>query len=59
MAGTLKMKKYPKKPKGSASATTFENYLAKCRDIDKENSRRNSENKKREALKKRVASIKK
>ncbi len=35
-----KLLKYPKKPKMSASLTVKSNFLARCKDIDKENDRR-------------------
>jgi len=55
----LKMLKYPKKPKTSASNATKENYLKKVAEIDKENKRREAENKKGDALSKRIAGIRK
>ena len=54
----LKMKRYPKKPKQSASASTMQKYLDRCRDIDKENAKRKSENSKAEGLRKRIAGLK-
>ena len=54
----LKMLKYPKKPKQSASAATLERYIARCKEIDKENGKRKSSNSKLDSLKKRVAGIK-
>lgn len=53
----LKMLKYPKKPKASASLATKENYLARVREIDRENSRRNSLNKRSDALTKKIQGI--
>lgn len=53
----LKMIKYPKKPKQSASIETKERYLARVREIDKENARRKAENKKSEELSKKIAGI--
>lgn len=53
-----KLLKYPKKPKASASAETFERYLKRCSEIDRENAARKKENAKREALAKRVAAVK-
>ena len=35
--------KYPKKPKMSASLQVKENYLARCKEIDKENTKRHSD----------------
>ncbi|MDX9696023.1 MAG: hypothetical protein RBT49_09550 [Bacteroidales bacterium] len=54
----LKMLKYPKKPKQSASVVTLERYIERCKEIDKENAKRKAQNAKRETLKKRVAGIK-
>lgn len=48
------MKKYPKAPKQTASVVVKENYLARIRDIDKENARRKSENKKSDDLSKKI-----
>jgi predicted Holliday junction resolvase-like endonuclease len=53
----LKMIKYPKKPKQSASIETKERYLARVREIDKENAKRKAENKKSEELSKKIAGI--
>jgi len=54
----LKMLKYPKKPKASASVSTLENYIAKTKEIDKANAKRKAENSKKETLRKKVAGIK-
>ncbi len=54
----VKLLKYPKKPKQSASVQTFERYIERCKEIDKENAKRKAQNAKRDALKKRVAGIK-
>lgn len=53
----LKMKSYPKKPKVSASVAVKERYLAKCKEIDKENQRRKAENAKSDKLTKAIAGI--
>lgn len=53
----LKMIKYPKKPKASASIESKERYLARVREIDKENAKRKAENKKSEELSKKIAGI--
>jgi hypothetical protein len=55
----LKMLKYPKKPKATASIAVKENYLRKVADIDKENRSREAQNKKSESLTKRIAGIRK
>jgi hypothetical protein len=39
----LKMKKHPKKPKASASNVVKENYIRRCKEIDKENAHKKSE----------------
>lgn len=54
---TLKLKSYPKKPKAKASAAVLENYIARCKAIDKENAEKRKEVQKRENLKKQVAKI--
>lgn len=53
----LKMKPYPKKPKASASVAVKEGFLAKCKEIDKENARRKAENKKSDELTKKISGI--
>jgi hypothetical protein len=55
----MKLKKYPKKPKASASVATMERYLERCKEVDRHNNQVAAEKKKREALKKRIASIRK
>jgi hypothetical protein len=52
----LKMLKYPKKPKQSASVVVKERWLKRCSDIDKENRKREGLNKKSENLSKKIAS---
>jgi len=54
----LKMKKYPKKPKASASVDTLERYIDKTKEIDRENAKRKAINSKLETLKKKVSGIK-
>lgn len=51
------MIKYPKKPKASASVATKENYLARIREIDKENANRRAENNRSAQLSKHIAGI--
>jgi hypothetical protein len=53
----LKMLRYPKKPKSSASVATMERYLQKVREVDSENRHRASQNKKAETLRKKIAGI--
>lgn len=54
----LKMQKYGKKPKATASVSTMENYIVKCREIDKENAKRKALNSKKEVLRKKISGIK-
>lgn len=54
----LKMKRYPKKPKASASVATMENYLQRCKAIDKENAQRKAENTKKDTLRKKISGVK-
>lgn len=53
----IKIKKYPKKPKASASLAVKERYLEKVKEIDKENANKVAEKKKSELLSKKIASI--
>lgn len=53
-----KLKKYPRKPKQSASLSAFQNYKARCKEIDKENAQIERDNKKREQLKKEIRNYK-
>lgn len=53
-----KMKSYPKKPKANASISVKENYIKNCREIDKENAKRKSENAKSEKLTKQISGMK-
>ena len=52
-----KMLKYPKAPKHSASIEVKENYIKRCKEIDKENAKRKAEQKKSEDLSKKIAAI--
>ncbi|MGZ8505725.1 MAG: hypothetical protein ACXWW0_00150 [Bacteroidia bacterium] len=45
-----KLKRYPKKPKASASADTLQNWLKRCDEIDRENASRKSEAAKKKTL---------
>ena len=54
---TLKLKKYPKKPKVTASVAVKERFLQRTKEIDKENARRKSEKKKSSDLSKKIAGI--
>lgn len=53
----LKLLKYPKKPKQSASIATKENYLRKVAEIDRENAKRKALNNKSKALSAKIAKI--
>jgi hypothetical protein len=53
-----KPKKYPKKPKQSASVKVMENYLSKVKMIDKYNADLKKEAAKREMLKKKIQNLK-
>ena len=53
----LKMLKYPRKPKQSASIATKERYLARVKEIDRENLRRKAANKRSDDLRKKSASV--
>lgn len=53
-----KTRKYPKKPKASASVSTLENYLRRCKEVDKHNAAIKSEAKKKESLRKRISGMK-
>jgi len=54
---TLKLKKYPRKPKASASVAMKERYLQRTKEIDKENARRKAEKKKSVELSKKIAGV--
>lgn len=53
----LKLLKYPKKPKQSASVETKERFLQRVKEIDRENARRKAENKKSDELSKKISAI--
>lgn len=53
-----KLKKYPKAPKATASLKVWENYHAKCKDVDKFNAPIIAADKKKESVKKSVATLK-
>lgn len=46
----LVLKKYPRKPKTSASASVIRGYFAKCAEIDRENSGRKKEHAEQQSL---------
>lgn len=53
----LKKKKYPKKPKSTASVQVKENYLKRVDEIKKENKKIEAENSKSKALTKKIAAV--
>ena len=53
----LKMLKYPRKPKQSASVAVKERYLDRVKEIDKENAKRKSTNKRSDDLSKKIAAV--
>jgi hypothetical protein len=53
----MKLKKYPKKPKASASVATMENYLRRRKEVDKENSRIKAEAAKKASLRKKISGL--
>jgi hypothetical protein len=53
----LKPKKYPKKPKASASVEVKKRYIDKVKTIEKENADREKRNKESERLSKVIAGI--
>lgn len=54
----LKMLKYPKKPKATASASVKENWIKRAKEVDKENARRKTENAKSDRLTKTISGMK-
>ena len=54
---TKKLLKYPKKPKSTASVQTLQNYINRCKEVDKRNAEIRKESAKRDTLKKQVAKI--
>jgi len=46
----LVLKKYPKKPKLSASSETIKNYFARCAEVDRDNAARKTEHNNQKAL---------
>lgn len=57
MAGKLKLSKYPKRPKATASESTLKNYIEKCKAVDKKNAEIRKAATRREGLKKQIAKI--
>lgn len=53
----LKMLKYPKKPKASASVATMERYIERTKEIDKENAKRKTQNSKADGLRKKISGM--
>jgi len=52
-----KLKKYPRKPKSNASVATMESYLARCKQVDKDNNEIKKQAAKKEQLKKKIAKV--
>jgi hypothetical protein len=57
MAKSKKLK-YPKKPKKTASVQVKENWLKRCKEIDKKNAEREKSKKKSESLSNQIANHK-
>jgi len=55
----LKLKKYPKAPKSSASIQAKENYIKRIGEVKKENQHVESLNRKSDELTKKIRNIKK
>jgi hypothetical protein len=53
-----KLKKYPKKPKASASVEVMKRYLERCKAVDKDNAPIKKALKEKEALKKKISNLK-
>jgi hypothetical protein len=53
-----KKKRYPKQPKEKASLSTWENYHAKCKDVDKFNADLDKDAKKKDTVKSAVKKLK-
>lgn len=52
-----KLKKYPKKPKATASLAVHENWLKKVKEVDKINNQIKADKKKKETIRKKIAGI--
>lgn len=52
-----KLKKYPKKPKASASVTVLENYLRRVAEIDKENAQIKKDVERKKQLQGKISKI--
>ena len=52
-----KLKKYPKKPKSSASVAVLQNYIDRCKAIDKDNAQIKKDAQKKEQLKSKIAKM--
>ena len=50
----VKKKKYPKKPKASASISTMQNYLTRCKEVDKANAQIEKDKKTKKALRDKI-----
>ena len=54
----LKLKKYPKKPKASASLDTINNFFRRCKEIDSENAKIKREHAAHEAAARKLKNFK-
>lgn len=54
---TTKLLRYPKKPKQTASIETKQRYLARVKEVDRENAKRKAEKKKSAELSKKIAAV--
>ena len=57
MAKALRLLKYPKKPKSGASTLVLENYLRRCKEVDRKNAEKKREHAHREKLQKQISGI--
>lgn len=51
-----KKRKYPKRPKQSASLTTWKNYEARCKEVDKHNKKLVTDKKAKASIMQRIRS---
>lgn len=52
-----KLKKYPKKPKASASLSVMERYIERCKEVDRYNAALKKDEEKRKNLKKKITNM--
>ena len=53
----MKLKRYPKKPKASASVESMQKYLQRVREIDAQNRQRVADDKKKKSLHKQISGL--